>query len=226
MGEELIGVILAEYGIFGIAILITTLLIFAWFTGYIIKLVGNFKWGWVTKKKPPFKDSPLYEHLFFTNAKFKLKFDIPTLTLNTESQVMEQVYRDLLHMNIESLYYACKNIANTHDIDSLTPMEWDALVKDELYRMVASYENKAENWGVPKVITIRYLRWSMTYMELLREFISQISSKGYYGTNTSRTNTLLLIANILIISMIGDISTLVEETKGVFKGVKYRGSVI
>lgn len=231
MGEGLIGEILKEYGIWGIVLMLSALIILPLSLKYIgqytIELISKFK-----KLKKDDKDSDslinptLKEHLFFTNAKFKLRFDIPTVQMNQGAPALQQVYRDLLYMNIESLYYGCKNIARTPGMEKLTSSQWDALVKQELTRILNAYEQKAEDFGVPKVIINRYIRWFLTYNDLLLEFITQISTNDYYGDNISRTNTLFLIINLLMISMIGDITKLFDETKNDFGGVEYRGSVI
>jgi hypothetical protein len=232
VGEGLIGEILNKYGIGGIAVMIIGLIVLPLsirYTGqWILELFSGFK---KVSEDDEISDDELIslslrEHLFFTNAKFKLRFEIPSLPMSDGDIALQQVYRDLLYLNIESLYYGCKNIAKTPNLEKMSPTQWDLMVKDELTMVLNSYEQKAEDFGVPKIIINRYIRWFLTYNDLLKEFISQISSNDFYGDNISRTNTLFLIMNLLMISMIGDITKLFDETRNDFDGVEYRGSVI
>lgn len=231
MGEGLIGEILNRYGVWGIVMMLSVLVILP----LSLKYIGNILIDVCVKfreEKEELEDSEsassisLRDHLFFTNAKFKLRFDIPTIQMNEGDAALQQAYRDLMYMNVESLYYGCKNISKIHNIESLTPTQWDALVKQELTSILNAFEQKAEDFGMPKSILNRYIRWFLTYNDLLTEFISQISGNDYYGDNISRTNTLFLIMNLLMISMIGDVTKLFDETKNDFAGVEYRGSVI
>lgn len=232
MGDGLAGDIFREYGIWGVVVTILFLIIFPlsikYMGQYFLDLVARIKGK--TEEAESETDSlinpSLKEHLFFTNAKFKLRFDIPTIEMGEGDPALQQAYRDLLYLNIESLYYGCKNIARTPSIEKMTTSQWDIMVKEELTRILNAYEQKAEDFGVPKVIINKYIRWFLTYNDLLTEFVSQISRNDYYGDNISRTNTVFLIMNLLMISMIGDIGKLFNETKNDFGGVEYRGSVI
>jgi hypothetical protein len=227
VGEGLIGEILNKYGIWGIVVFIVGMLALPLSLKYTTEFVMSlFRKKIKDDIKEENSENNLSEHLFFTNAKFKLRFDIPTLVMKNADPVMEQLYRDLLYFSVESFYYGCKNISKTPNINELSSNEWEVLVRSELNSIMTSYEDKAEDWGVPKLIINRYIKWLVTYRDLLTEFITQIANADFYGDNMSRTNTFLLIMNLLIISMIGDIDKLVDETLGEFRGIEYRGSII
>lgn len=224
MGGEIIGEIFDNYGISGIIAFIVALISFAIFVKYITSLTFNFpSLGY---KKLNSMDLTLKEHLFFTSAKFKLRFDIPTLELCPNHPVAQRVFIDLVYMNVESFYYGCRRITEIHDLKDLDGQEWGNMVKSELKRMLHSYEDRAEDMGVPKLVIHKYARWLGTYMELLNTYINQLSGSTIYGDSTLRTNVFLLIMNLLIVTIIGDLDKLVRESLPDISGIEYKGSFI
>ena len=225
MGGEIIGAIFENYGMIGLIAFICGLIALALFIKYITTLSLRIKFPW-SKRGITAVDSTLRDHLFFTNARFKLRFDIPTLELLPERPGIQQMYRDLIYLNVESFFYGCKRLIETNDMSSMSGLEWGTIVKKELHNMLKSYEEKAEDFGVPPVAIGLYGNWLHAYCEMLINYIEQLSNSPVYGNSILRTNVFLLVMNLLIVTMIGDLDKLARETQGQVKGVEYRGSIL
>jgi hypothetical protein len=216
MGGELIGEILKNYGVTGIIVFVLALVAFAIFIKFITGLSFNVPWS--KRRNPTLSiDAALSDNIFFTNAKFKLRFDIPSLELIPENPPLEWVYKDLIYVTIESFYYGCKHIIEVNDMNTLNGMEWSHAVKGELQRMLKSYEEKAEDFGVPNILLRKYARWVKNYTGMLTTYIDQLAHSSMYGNSVLRTNVFLLIMNLLIVTMIGDLDKLARTS-----GLSYR----
>jgi hypothetical protein len=224
MGGEIIAQIFATYGMTGLVVFIIALMALAIFIKYVTsKITFRFPWP---RTSSATVDSTLKDHLFFTNAKFKLRFDIPTLDLLPACPTTQQVYRDLIYLNVESFYHGCRRLVELHSIDSMSGVEWGSAVKGELHRMLKAYEEKAEDFGIPPLAVARYAKWLATYTELLINYIEQLASSTVYGNSILRTNVFLLVMNLLIVTMVGDLDKLARETKEQLSGLEYRGTVL
>jgi hypothetical protein len=221
MGTELVGAILENYGKAGLILFILSIVSLTVFLRYAIKALGKFNWPWL-KRRNSIHPS-LRDHLFFTNAQYKLHYDIPTLELDVDPQVLRQVYRDTLYLNVEAFYYGCKSITELPDLDAMTGEEWGSVVRNKLASMLQQYENRANNFGVPPVILKKYIRWNTPYVDLLRDYIGQLANSTVYGSGSLRTNVFLLIMNLLLITMIGDMDKLASDTSDDLTDVEYKG---
>lgn len=224
MGGEIIAQIFATYGMTGLVVFILALMALAIFIKYITtKVTLRFPWP---RQSVSMVDSTLKDHLFFTNAKFKLRFDIPTLELLPDCPTTQQMYRDLIYLNVESFYHGCRRLVELHAIDNMSGIEWGSAVRGELHRMLKSYEEKAEDFGVPPIAVARYAKWLGTYTELLTNYIEQLANSTVYGNSILRTNVFLLVMNLLIVTMVGDLDKLARETKDQLSGIEYRGTML
>lgn len=223
MGGEVLGVVLENYGVTGLTMFILSLMALTLFIKFITTKLFHMKFPWPITNEIPI-DSTLKDHLFFTNARFKLRFDIPSLELVPEKPTIQRMYRDLIYLNVESFYHGCKRLIETNDISAMSGTEWGATVNRELHRMLRSYEEKAEDFGVPSVIVARYAQWLGAYIAMLANYIEQLSSAPVYGNSVLRTNVFLLVMNLLIVTMIGDIGKLARDTQD--SGLEYRGSLL
>jgi hypothetical protein len=136
------------------------------------------------------------------------------------------MYRDLIYLNVESYYYGCRRLIETHDMSSMSGIEWGATVKKELQSMIKSYEEKAADFGVPTVVVSGYAKWLDPYTNMLLNYVDQLSNSPVYGNSVLRTNVFLLVMNLLIVTMIGDLDKLARDTQDQIGGIEYRGSVL
>lgn len=224
MSGELIGEIIDKWGIWGIVAFIFALVSFAVFLKYVTKISTQLPF--IRDGIRNQIDFTLKDHLFFTHSKYKLRFDIPTLELAPNKPVLQRAFSDIIYLNVESFYYGCKRIVEIHDLNSLSGSEWGSMTKSELTRMLKSYEEKAEDMGIPTPIIRRYTKWLNTYIDLLNSYIDQLSISTAYGNSVLRMNVFLLVMNLLIVTMMGDLDKLVRESEDEFSGLTYRNNVI
>jgi hypothetical protein len=228
MSGDIITATLETYGIWGLILLIIALIALAGFVNIVSKL--SFMSIWKRRQKrisgaSNALDSSLHDNWFFTNAKFKMRFDIPSLELNPNNEALTQVYRDLIYLNVESYYYGCKRLIETHDTSTMSGAEWENIVKCELQSMINSFRNKAEDFGVPHVAVSKYSKWLKPYTTLLNTHIEQLASATMYGdASYLRMHVFLLIMNLMIVVMIGDLDKLANEETDEFEGIDYRGT--
>lgn len=223
-GESIIGEMFKQYGIWGLVLFIICLISLTIFLKFITNIIlGNhfkFKENYSTSNKE------LNENPFFINTKYKLRYDIPTLALDPARPTRQQVYRDLIYLNIESFYYGCKRIVEYPNINDINGISWGNMVKRELQTALHSYEEKAEDFGVPPSILQKYIKWHSSFVDLLNNHIDQISNSTLYDNNILRTVVFLLIMNLLVIVMIGDINKLVADRANSTTGLLYRGNIL
>lgn len=225
MGGEILKWVLENFGIAGLLAFLAAIIALTLFVKFMTTKLFNFKlpWGGNTAQAI---DPTLKDHLFFTNAKFKLRFDIPSLELAPERPAAQRMYRDLIYLNVESYYYGCRRLIETHDMSSMSGIEWGATVKKELQSMIKSYEEKAADFGVPTVVVSGYAKWLDPYTNMLLNYVDQLSNSPVYGNSVLRTNVFLLVMNLLIVTMIGDLDKLARDTQDQIGGIEYRGSVL
>lgn len=220
---EIISEIFDNYGLMGLGMFVVAVIALS----VLIKNATNSasKLSWPRFKMRRAIDASLKDHLFFTNAHFKLRFDIPALKLIPDNPALEQMYIDLIYLTVEAFYYGCKSIVRIPELGTMSGAEWDTEIKYSIERMLKSMEHKAEDFGVPHSALKEYLTWTVKYTDLLRNYVTQMSGSAVYGESIIRTNTFLLIMNLLIITMVGDIERLARRSaaESDLTGLVYRG---
>jgi hypothetical protein len=221
MDGNIVANIIDNYGIIGIIILIFSTIVLTIF----VKSISHITWLAIPFYR--FKEKELLrldEHLFFEHVKVKLRYEIPYLELVKNKKVTQQVYRDIMYMTIEAFYYGCKHLIETPKIDALSKDEWASLVKLEISSILRSYEDKAENFGIPFVIIKKYSKWLQQYIDTLNEYVLQLSIFKSFNNSVDRTNIFLLVMDLLMVTMIGDLHTLAEDEDEFLSGTLYRGT--
>lgn len=219
MANEIISGLIENYGIGGLALFVIAAIVITVAVKYLSDVLSKSMW--------PFKRNKvvyvLDDHVFFTTAKFKLHYDIPTLDVCPDKPVREEVFKNILYLTVESFYYGCKNIIGIHGLNKLSGEEWGEEIRSELRKILKSYERKAEDFDIPKPVIKVYTEWLATYMDILKEYIIQLSGSSAYGNSLMRTNTFLLIMNLLVITMVGDLAILANREDNSISGIDYRG---
>ena len=165
--------------------------------------------------------------IFFANASLKLHSEIPNLDIFPLKPTKQQVYRDLLYMSVDSFYHGFKKLISNSELDSMEAYNWGELVKEELRAMLSTYQQKAEDFGVPPKIVKKYNAWLATYTDLLiRDHIERLVNSPLYVSNVVRMDTLLYIMNMLIITLMGDVEKVANEMDDDISGLVYRGTLI
>ena len=139
------------------------------------------------------RQSELKNHQFFANIHFRLHSEIPTLTLNKDQPVREDLFRTLLTVTLISLKEIIDTVVGSN-LDG-TPSEWATNVNREMQKHDRMIEEKAVQEGIPLILISRYIVWKRNSDEVLNNYVNDLAISEVYVTNLARTNTLLVGLN-------------------------------
>ena len=171
------------------------------------------------------KQDELTQHQFFANLDFKLNTEIPTMVLDNKQPIRQKLFRKLLVVTLLSL----KEIINTiitSDIDSMSPSQWSMFVLSELNQIERSLEEKALKEGIPNILVSKYLVWEKKSALILKDYITDLAISELYPNNLVRTNTLLFLLNLKLITIVGDAERSLRDLNGELTGLSYNGDTI
>lgn len=212
--------ILADYGFLGIVIITAVLLLYKYIT-------ARFDL-WLLKRKKKEIDSltlneemDLKYHAFFFNAQYWLLVEIPNLKFNPRQPVRQQLFRDLLYRKIKTLHENFhKSISE--DMSEWSSDQWANEMTMMLSEMTVEFENKAKKDEIPEKVIEIFNRWYAPTLKIIHDHISSLANSKMYDTNLARMNTLLLIMNLMVVTMIGDAERALTELNGEISGLEYR----
>ena len=76
--------------------------------------------------------------------------------------------------------------------------------------------------GVPEIALKKFSKWHYPTLEMLYDYINVLGSSAVYPTNQARTNTFLLIMNLLQVTTVGDAERSLKELNGEVGGKLYK----
>ena len=168
----------------------------------------------------------LSNHQFFTNLAYKLDSEIHTLNFNgNQTPIRQKLFRRLLELKLESLKKVIYTIIET-DMDNMTPTQWANFVQAELAKGEKYLEEIALNDGMPIILISKFMVWQNNTIELLNGYINDLAISTVYSTNMARTNTLLYLMNLKLITIIGDAERTLIDLNGEISGQLYKGDEI
>lgn len=212
-----------EYGLWGLAITLFSILLYK-YTSVIIE-----KWTQVGKKKtkPPQCEYGVHlkYHQFFTNARYRLISDIPNLDIFPDKPVRQEMVRDMMHAHISALYELSLEFVS-NDIKAWTTEQWANEATNLIGRVNQEFERRVMDEGMPKIIIEKYNRWRASTSSTVFEYINGIAVSKMYETNYGRTNTLLILFNLVLVTTIGNAEQTLAELNGEISGIKYKNGII
>lgn len=218
--------ILAEYGtpaIFAVIILYIIWLVLTNFASAKFKSFFSSEKKQENEKKSRKED--LKYHSFFANAKYRLIAEIPALEILPEKPVKEKMFRDLISIEVRLIYETCESIIES-DLESWSAEQWKNEVYNKINSMISGVFNKAREEGIPEIAITKYNKWHATSLEILYEYITTLSTSLTYEDNITRTNTLLIIMNLLLVSIIADAERSLKDLNGEISGKLYKNMVL
>ena len=171
------------------------------------------------------KQSELTHHQFFANIDFRLHNEIPTLVLNHHQPVRQKVFRKLLAVTLQSLREIVDGIVKG-DIEKMTPYQWASFVNGELNKIDNIIKLKADETGIPKMLVRKFVMWKSRSAELLSSYVNDLAISEVHDTNIIRTNTLLYLLSLQLVTIIGDAEHSLMVLNGELSGLLYNGEVI
>lgn len=169
--------------------------------------------------------SELINHPFFSNAQYRIVVEIPALELIPNKPAKQQLFRDLLTINIKATFDHCQEIARM-DMDQWSGEKWAVEVNKRVNSMVTEFHKRAIDSGIPDVVLFKFARWNLATLEMLYDYINVLGNSNVYVNNNSRTNTFFLIMQVLLVTTIGDAERSLKELNGEVAGQRYKNMIL
>lgn len=177
------------------------------------------------KEDKSLKDE-LSNHQFFSNLTYKINNEIPTLDFNgKETPVRQKMFRDLLELKLIVLRKVVENIITT-DMGNMTPSQWASFINHEMQQGETRLRELSLEKGMSPILINKFMVWRKKTNELLKSYINDLAISPVYSTNVARTNTLLYLLNLKLITLIGDAERTLIDLNGEISGMFYQGEEI
>ena len=164
-------------------------------------------------------------HVFFSTAQYKLISEIPNLVLSKTLPIRQALFRDILYINIKNIYDTCQEIAET-DMSGWKSAQWSAEITRKLIAITEGFNRDAKKEGIPDEVIVKFSNWNLTNIELLYDYVDTIGNSTAYPNVSTKTTTLFLIMNLLVVSTIADAEKTLITLNGDISGKMYKGQVI
>lgn len=173
------------------------------------------------------EDTIPQSHPFFNDEYRILKVEIPNLDLMLDDKpVRERLFKDLLNISFNVVYDIANGIVENVDLTVWSSEEWMNNVSHSVNSILKTIEDKAKEAEMPDIVIKKFLKWQLESVEELQENVLMLGNSRLYSSNIAKTNTLLLILNLLLECMLGDIPLVVGDINGELTGVEYNGRVL
>lgn len=214
--------ILSEYGLAGFIIILVSTLVFK-------NAVNSYKKGlndFVSVfSATPSQVSELRYHPFFSSAHHKIVAEIPILELSPNKPVKQQMFRDLLTIYIKSMLDICLEIIEL-DMTDWSGEKWSNEISRNMNRLITKFQNDATASGIPRAALDKFSKWHYPTLEMLYDYIKLLGTSKLYPDNISRTNTFLLMMNLLMVTTLGDAERSLKELNGEVGGKEYKNMIL
>lgn len=167
----------------------------------------------------------LSNHTFFNNAQYRLVVEIPSLELMPSKPVKQQMFRDILAIETKILRDICFDIIKM-DMTEWSNDYWVSQVISKINEIILGLEKRAMEEGIPEIVIRKYIKWHYATLDLLFDYVKDLGNSTVYKDNISRTNTLLLIMNFMIMITIADAEKTLKELNGEIGGKIYKNKTI
>jgi hypothetical protein len=169
----------------------------------------------------------LLNHPFFSNLKYRILTEIPSINFGNTKPVRKRLYSDLLIILFETLYDKSMDIANKQDVmDEWTTEKWVNFINDKITEVYSDFCTKALSEGIPNEVIVTFNHWNRTTTAIIYQYTSNFSDSEIFKSNVARTNTLFFIFNLLVVVMIADAEKTLKYLNGEISGKYYKEKMI
>lgn len=214
--------ILSEYGLAGFILVIVITIVFKVLAKEYNGSLGKFA---SRLASPSESSAELRYHPFFSSAHYKIIAEIPTLELSPLKPVKQQMFRDILTIYITTMLTICSEIIEI-DMTDWRGEKWSNEVSRHMNRLVTDFHTNALVAGVPDAALSKFSKWHYPTLEMLYEYIVMLGNSNIYSTNLARTNTFLLMMNLLLVTTLGDAERSLKELNGEVGGKIYKNETL
>lgn len=170
-------------------------------------------------------ESDLRYHVLFSTSQYRLAIELPNLDVFPNKPTRQLLMADLLRIYIKSLLDGCKEIAVTN-MKGWSSEQWSIEMTNRLSLMISAAHSTAKMEGIPDIVLLKFSRWVNPSIDMLFSYVEMIGNSNIYVSNIARTNTLFLIINLLMSTMLGDAERSIKDLNGDISGKEYKGQII
>jgi hypothetical protein len=198
----------------------------------LIKMIVSSYGKWSSKNDTDLPDELLSNeeilriHPFFSNAEYRYSVEIPNLDLVPEKPTRERVFKDLLRIAFKVVVENARAFVERKDLVELTAEEFVHAANQIINKIITDTEDKARREEIPEVVIRKFLKWHAESIESLHEYVLLLGNSKLYNTNISKLNTLLLIMDLLLVTILGDAERVLRTINGELTGLIYKGSKV
>lgn len=215
--------ILSEYGLAGFILVVVVTLVFKVLAKEYNGSLGKF----ANSLSGPSESgaAELRYHPFFSSAHYKIIAEIPTLELSPSKPVKQMMFRDILTIYIKTMLDTCSQIVES-DMSGWSGEKWSNEISRHMNCLVTDFHMNALAAGIPDAALSKFSKWHYPTLEMLYEYIVMLGNSNIYATNLARTNTFLLMMNLLLVTTLGDAERSLKELNGEVGGKLYKNEIL
>jgi hypothetical protein len=216
--------ILSEYGLTGFILVLVVTVAFKVLMNEYYGSLGKF----AKSLSGPAAESGAAElryHPFFSSAHYKIIAELPTLELSPTKPVKQMMFRDILTIYIKTMIDTCSEIVES-DMSGWSGEKWSNEVSKHMNCLVTDFHTNALAAGIPDAALSKFSKWHYPTLEMLYEYIVMLGNSNIYATNLARTNTFLLMMNLLLVTTLGDAERSLKELNGEVSGKMYKNEIL
>ena len=170
-------------------------------------------------------ESDLRYHILFSTAQYRLTVELPNMDIFPNKPVRQMLMTDLLRIYIKSISEGCKEIASTN-MRGWSSEQWNTEMTNRLSAMITNAHYNAKSEGIPDIVITKFSRWVNPSIDMLFTYVETIGNSNIYSSNIARTNTMFLVVNLLMSTMLGDAERSIKQLNGDITGKLYKNQVI
>ncbi len=170
-------------------------------------------------------ESDLRYHILFSTAKYRLSVEIPNLEVFKDKPIRQLLMIDLLRIYTKTISDGCRDIA-TLDMKGWSSDRWIVEMTNHISTIMSAAYETSKSEGIPDIVIIKFARWINPTVEMLFTYIETIGKSSTYFTNLARTNTLFLVVNLLLETILWDAERTIKYLNGDISGKTYKNYII
>lgn len=170
-------------------------------------------------------ESDIKFHSFFRHAQYRMMVELPTLTLCPDKPVKQQLFIDLLQIATKSTYDTCMEIVEK-DMSAWDSNRWASELSRSMANNFKRWNDEAVTSGIPAIVVNKFMVMCNPTIILVSEYITALADSNIYNNNLTRTNTLFLIINLLLINIVSDAERTIKDINGDLDGILYKNQPI
>jgi hypothetical protein len=133
------------------------------------------------------------------------------------------MFRKLLEIKVVCLKEIALSLIN-ENIEDMTPAQWMALVHEKLSTGDRTLHDRAISAGVPELVINKFMMFRQPTQILLYNYVKDLTVSTFYESNVVRTNTLLYLLNLKLVTVIGDSERNLIRINGEITGLMFEGN--